>query len=390
MKHILVYTIILFSLLAIHVVSAQTCGNKVCESGEDQRSCCKDCGCPFGFICYENVCRKTKDYVINATEDSWVTSRNGTGGAPCRECNYGSSGAINYEATCNEFWTWVKFDNSMIPDYPLNSSFLCFECYYKARRFTNSLKIYNATNNWAEMNITGANMPPLGFWWNISISISAFDYCPKTYCVNVTLPVSNARGSNMTLVLHSTDSCSATDPCWFKSTEYDGGDPKITNNLIEPAYCEDGFCQPNETQFDCPKDCQGYCNDTLCNYYWNESALNCPKDCQGSCGDTVCNPYWNENQKNCCQDCGCPQGLECINNKCAITGTFAMMLPFFIMFTILAFIYFVAYRLLGIEFPSYRKEFSIEAGVNLTFTVVGVIITILVTITMLGMLFTAF
>ena len=32
------------------------CGNKVCESGETQENCCKDCGCPKGFHCIENKC----------------------------------------------------------------------------------------------------------------------------------------------------------------------------------------------------------------------------------------------------------------------------------------------------------------------------------------------
>ena len=34
------------------------CGNRVCEFGETQNNCCKDCGCPSGFHCIENKCVK--------------------------------------------------------------------------------------------------------------------------------------------------------------------------------------------------------------------------------------------------------------------------------------------------------------------------------------------
>lgn len=40
------------------------CGNKVCEDGETQENCCKDCGCPSGFNCIENKCVKTTSPLI--------------------------------------------------------------------------------------------------------------------------------------------------------------------------------------------------------------------------------------------------------------------------------------------------------------------------------------
>jgi hypothetical protein len=34
------------------------CGNRICELGETQENCCKDCGCPSGYSCIENKCTK--------------------------------------------------------------------------------------------------------------------------------------------------------------------------------------------------------------------------------------------------------------------------------------------------------------------------------------------
>ena len=43
---------------------ASVCGNKICEFGETQDSCCKDCGCPSGFHCIENKCVKISSPII--------------------------------------------------------------------------------------------------------------------------------------------------------------------------------------------------------------------------------------------------------------------------------------------------------------------------------------
>jgi hypothetical protein len=40
------------------------CGNKICETGETQENCCKDCGCPSGYNCIENKCVKTTSSLI--------------------------------------------------------------------------------------------------------------------------------------------------------------------------------------------------------------------------------------------------------------------------------------------------------------------------------------
>jgi hypothetical protein len=44
-----------------------TCGNNVCESGENSNNCCKDCGCPPYQKCFDNVC---KTYCGNGICDS--------------------------------------------------------------------------------------------------------------------------------------------------------------------------------------------------------------------------------------------------------------------------------------------------------------------------------
>jgi len=37
-------------------VSKPLCGNGICEPGENQKNCCRDCGCPSGKECVNNVC----------------------------------------------------------------------------------------------------------------------------------------------------------------------------------------------------------------------------------------------------------------------------------------------------------------------------------------------
>ena len=40
------------------------CGNKICEIGETQENCCKDCGCPSGYTCIENKCVKVLSPIV--------------------------------------------------------------------------------------------------------------------------------------------------------------------------------------------------------------------------------------------------------------------------------------------------------------------------------------
>ena len=43
------------------IVKEAYCGNKACESGEDSSNCCIDCGCPKGYSCTENKCKKLEE-----------------------------------------------------------------------------------------------------------------------------------------------------------------------------------------------------------------------------------------------------------------------------------------------------------------------------------------
>jgi hypothetical protein len=40
------------------------CGNRICETGETQENCCKDCGCPSGYNCIENKCVKVLSPIV--------------------------------------------------------------------------------------------------------------------------------------------------------------------------------------------------------------------------------------------------------------------------------------------------------------------------------------
>lgn len=103
-----------------------------------------------------------------------------------------------------------------------------------------------------------------------------------------------------------------------------------------------------------------------------------------ACGDNICEG--EETWENCCQDCGAPQGLACVNNELRLGGIFRTLLPFFIIFTILAIFKFSAEKFLSIKFPEYR-EWSLEASVDAMWVIIGVIITIIITLTLLSMVF---
>lgn len=48
----------------------QTCGNKVCETGEDMEKCCNDCGCKPGQSCDNDVCTGTA-FACSSDFDCW-------------------------------------------------------------------------------------------------------------------------------------------------------------------------------------------------------------------------------------------------------------------------------------------------------------------------------
>ena len=56
---LLIIVVVIIAVVAIYEIFMQpkgVCGNDVCESAENQRSCCIDCGCPSGKECRNNVC----------------------------------------------------------------------------------------------------------------------------------------------------------------------------------------------------------------------------------------------------------------------------------------------------------------------------------------------
>ena len=74
------------------------------------------------------------------------------------------------------------------------------------------------------------------------------------------------------------------------------------------AYCGDGTCDDDETQYTCPSDCgipipDPYCGDGVCN--GDETCSTCEIDCGACtpiCGDGVCNG--DETCSSCSIDCG--------------------------------------------------------------------------------------
>ena len=48
----------------LRLLQKTICGNRICETGETQENCCKDCGCPSGYNCIENKCVKTTSSLI--------------------------------------------------------------------------------------------------------------------------------------------------------------------------------------------------------------------------------------------------------------------------------------------------------------------------------------
>jgi hypothetical protein len=48
--------IIVFIVYTILRPSKVVCGDNICDTTENQQTCCLDCGCPAGKECYNNVC----------------------------------------------------------------------------------------------------------------------------------------------------------------------------------------------------------------------------------------------------------------------------------------------------------------------------------------------
>lgn len=102
-----------------------------------------------------------------------------------------------------------------------------------------------------------------------------------------------------------------------------------------------------------------------------------------NCTNQICEV--DEDWKNCPRDCGCPEGLLLVRNTCRVSGTFRIIYPFFVVFTVLAFIKFSSDKLFAIKFP--KIGFEEEVRVDIVFVVIGVVITILVVIVMMAQFF---
>ena len=50
--------IILILIVVFFMFPKPQCGNNICERGEDSSTCCMDCGCPNGYSCDGNSCKK--------------------------------------------------------------------------------------------------------------------------------------------------------------------------------------------------------------------------------------------------------------------------------------------------------------------------------------------
>ncbi|MFH1402735.1 MAG: hypothetical protein ABIH11_00520 [Candidatus Altiarchaeota archaeon] len=77
------------------------------------------------------------------------------------------------------------------------------------------------------------------------------------------------------------------------------------------------------TNFRCPGADSDDCTDPFCQTCFDDSdkcAAIAAKDCDsvGKCGNQLCEKNKGETEETCCQDCGCPSGIQCKDNRCAV------------------------------------------------------------------------
>jgi len=48
-------------------INREYCGDKICQSNENQVNCCRDCGCPNNQFCVDNVCQENTSYATTST-----------------------------------------------------------------------------------------------------------------------------------------------------------------------------------------------------------------------------------------------------------------------------------------------------------------------------------
>ena len=85
------YTFENFGYTELDFSISTTCGNDVCEPGEDSTNCCDDCGCPSGYGCIDNSCQPVCGDAICQPEENSDTC--------CTDCGC-ASGYYCSENTC--------------------------------------------------------------------------------------------------------------------------------------------------------------------------------------------------------------------------------------------------------------------------------------------------
>ncbi|MEM4702942.1 MAG: NosD domain-containing protein [Candidatus Pacearchaeota archaeon] len=79
----------------VNLSAPSVCGNSICETGETQENCCKDCGCPSGKTCQNNECK---------------TPSTGGGGGDGGGCDEGKKRCLNnlLQECKNNVWKTIE------------------------------------------------------------------------------------------------------------------------------------------------------------------------------------------------------------------------------------------------------------------------------------------
>ena len=92
-------------------ISGQYCGDQICQSNENQSSCCIDCGCLSSQICLNNKCQVTTTTTSVLTGTTQKTDSQSGGESSSGESSSSSDGIQTIETTTTTLFMGCSKNN---------------------------------------------------------------------------------------------------------------------------------------------------------------------------------------------------------------------------------------------------------------------------------------